>query len=69
MKKTPAARIHPTIQGRCDICNHHKAKYDAKTKHGPWANMCEDCFKLNGIKLGKGFGKEIGENHELLDTI
>ena len=33
--------------------------YDAKTKHGPWANMTEASFKQHGLgKLGLGFGQK-----------
>lgn len=43
----------------CDICGHDvKQEFvDGKTKHGPWANMCMNCFKEHGIKLGTGFGQ------------
>ena len=47
----------------CDFCStsgmNRKAKYDAKTQWGPWANMCEIHFRQNGIKLGTGFGQEL----------
>jgi len=42
----------------CDFCN-KKARYDGKTKMGPWANMCEDCFKKFGIGLGMGKGQKL----------
>ncbi len=35
------------------------AKYDAKTKKGPWANMCESCFRTHGIGLGVGRGQRL----------
>jgi hypothetical protein len=47
----------------CDFCrseNHsRKAKYDAKTKLGPWANMCEYHYLHYGIGLGLGKGQEL----------
>ncbi len=47
-----------TIAKGCDICGgtFHKSVYDARTKEGPWAWMCHDCFVECGIKLGTGFG-------------
>lgn len=42
----------------CDFCG-KTAEYDAKTKHGPWANMCKDCFKTMGIRLGMGCGQRL----------
>jgi hypothetical protein len=35
------------------------ANYDGKTTHGPWANMCEDCFERYGIGLGTGLGQKL----------
>jgi len=49
----------------CDIHQYEKgvegvvAKYDGKTKRGPWANMCEECFGTHGIGLGTGRGQEL----------
>ena len=49
----------------CDIHNYElgqpgvKAAYDGKTKMGPWANMCEDCFKIHGVGLGTGKGQRL----------
>lgn len=36
------------------------AKYDAATSRGPWANMCEPCWKANRAHedLGTGKGQE-----------
>lgn len=41
----------------CDICQQQPAKYDGKTKMGPWAYMCEKCFKAYGVGLGLGKGQ------------
>lgn len=35
----------------CDICNKSKAIIDGKTKMGPWAYMCKDCFNEVGTGL------------------
>lgn len=35
------------------------AAYDGKTKYGPWANMCEDCFTKHGTGLGTGKGQKL----------
>lgn len=54
--------------GKCDV---HKfvwgdpnveAVYDGKTKEGPWAFMCEKCFKEHGVGLGTGRGQKLVTN-------
>lgn len=45
---------------RCDICKMELGNcdfVDGKTRLGPWANMCLDCYKLLGIGLGTGKGQ------------
>ena len=42
----------------CDFCG-DMAKYDGRTKMGPWGYMCEPCFKEYGIGLGLGRGQEL----------
>jgi len=43
----------------CDICGvTGTVYYDAPTSMGPWANLCEDCFKRNG-------SSQIGTKFEL----
>ena len=46
----------------CDCCGTPFKKtapiYDARTKSGPWGLMCHSCFKLDGIKLGTGWGQK-----------
>lgn len=50
----------------CDLCQFKgvkpvpKAEYDAKTKSGPWANLCEACFERYtwGV-LGTGKGQRL----------
>ena len=36
-----------------------EAKYDAKTKVGPWVYMCQAHFDVHGIGLGLGKGQEL----------
>lgn len=49
----------------CDIHTFNKnqpgvpAAYDGKTWLGPWANMCEGCFAVNGVGLGLGKGQRL----------
>ncbi|MBT0774168.1 hypothetical protein KIH74_34805 [Kineosporia sp. J2-2] len=48
----------------CDIHRiehgeHRIAQYDAKTRQGPWANLCPDCFAEHGIGLGTGKGQRL----------
>ena len=43
----------------CDICPAGRAQYDGRTKMGPWANMCESCFKKYGVGLGYGHGQKL----------
>jgi hypothetical protein len=47
---------------QCDMCEivwgvKKEAAVDGKTKNGPWANMCETCFKKHGVGLGTGKGQ------------
>lgn len=42
----------------CDFCS-AAASYDAATRLGPWANMCNDHFKQFGIGLGTGVGQRL----------
>lgn len=42
----------------CDFCG-SEAKYDGKTKGGPWAFMCESCFNTQGVGLGIGRGQKL----------
>ena len=58
---------------RCDFCGEdvtkHKAFFDAVTKQGSWALMCDSCFHLYGkgeIGLGKG-QKYCGANKEKIE--
>lgn len=50
--------INPAKQ--CDICSKDfdNVMYDAKTRQGPWANMCQACFDQYAIGLGVGLGQK-----------
>lgn len=37
------------------------AMYDAKTKQGPWANLCQECYDKWGVGLGTGLGQKLIE--------
>lgn len=63
----------------CDICTHihHTTTLvkdgeffvDGKTKQGPWALMCPECFESHGIgRLGQGLGQKYdGKTFEKLE--
>jgi hypothetical protein len=44
----------------CDVCKNELKEvfFDAKTKFGPWANMCNDCFNEFGVGIGIGKGQK-----------
>lgn len=42
----------------CDICG-AKATIDGKTKFGPWAYMCTECHKRDGVGFGIGKGQKL----------
>lgn len=44
---------------RCDFHANRLAAYDAKTVHGPWANLCTSCFMERGIGVGLGKGQRL----------
>lgn len=47
----------------CDFCpargSSTVALYDGKTVFGPWAHMCEACFRRVGVGLGTGVGQRL----------
>lgn len=55
------------ISGALPVCDVHRfneqthvnAVYDARTKFGPWAFLCEDCFQSLGVGLGTGLGHRL----------
>lgn len=45
-------------ESQCDFCSKVVVTWiDGKTVHGPWANMCLQCYKVYGIGLGIGRGQ------------
>lgn len=49
---------------QCDLHKYQldqvvEALYDGKTRTGPWANMCQDCFTQHGVGLGTGRGQRL----------
>jgi len=46
----------------CDLCHRSllrfPAFYDGATARGPWAWMCQRCFRQFGLGLGPGRGQE-----------
>lgn len=47
----------------CDICakqgRYELAAYDAKTRMGPWANLCQVHYEAFGVGLGTGRGQRL----------
>lgn len=43
---------------KCDFCE-NEAHFDAKTKLGPWAALCDAHFEIYGIALGTGMGQRL----------
>lgn len=47
----------------CDLCQWNgktvPAAYDAASKMGKWAFMCEECFSNYGMGLGMGVGQKL----------
>jgi len=50
--------IHVNTLPACDTCD-GVARYDVKSKQGPWGYFCDPCFKVRGIGLGTGLGQEL----------
>lgn len=49
----------------CDLCGAGRARYDAKTKQGPWGYLCGPCFETHGLgSLGVGVGQRLIEREE-----
>ena len=51
----PECDIHKHVKGKAGV----PAEYDGKTNHGPWANMCAECFRTHGVGLGTGLGQKL----------
>lgn len=51
----------------CDLCKGYKARFDAKTAFGPWANMCWKCWYDNALNpgvTGTGIGQYLESQAE-----
>lgn len=57
---SPGKNVVLSEEQGCQIpgCD-HKARYDAKTKNGPWAYLCSTHFTRLGVGLGTGKGQMI----------
>jgi hypothetical protein len=49
-----------TTPVKCGCCTRDPKKFfvDGKTRFGPWAIMCEECFPQFGRGLGDGRGQK-----------
>lgn len=57
--KTTVYYVNPPE--RCDVCEDRFTDgnmVDGKTTHGPWGNMCTDCFMKIGVGIGTGKGQQ-----------
>jgi hypothetical protein len=59
-----STEVQVTRLPECDFCREKglsvPAKYDSKTKVGPWANCCEEHWQQWGVgRLGTGFGQRL----------
>lgn len=44
----------------CDFGCGYEAKFDGRTKMGPWAYMCVECWTKHGVgRLGLGYGQKL----------
>jgi hypothetical protein len=63
MKYDDTATDVLTERPDCDICKQQGRKrpayVDCKTKQGPWAYACTQCFARYGIGLGMGRGQRL----------
>lgn len=53
MARIPECDIHKLDKGVAGV----PAVYDAKTKRGPWAYMCQECFDKEAAFKELGIGK------------
>ena len=53
----PIFKWYGILPKSCDICKRPLKKIfiDGRTKMGPWAIMCNNCFKEHGVGLGIEF--------------
>jgi len=43
--------VELAVLPQCQICEGRPAVYDAKTKSGPWAYLCKECYKSYGAGI------------------
>ena len=55
--RIPECDVHKYDKGVANV----PAEYDAKTRRGPWANMCQACFDEEAMypDLGTGKGQKL----------
>jgi hypothetical protein len=68
LAKAPAGKKverAPGMPEKCDICHGQLENlyYDAKTKEGPWANMCDSCWTVHRAYSALGTGQ--GQKYDL----
>jgi hypothetical protein len=56
-----SSQVTVTALPFCDLCSDGKtlAQYDAATKMGSWAYLCEAHFRDYGVGLGTGAGQRL----------
>lgn len=59
MTKKDANVVYVSKLPMCDVCDMNVATYDGRTKQGPWAYMCKECYKSIGVGLGIGKGQQL----------
>jgi hypothetical protein len=63
--------VRMTVLPDCQFCAEGNvkrlAKYDAKTKFGPWAYVCESHFNRLCIGIGVGYGQLLIKSSTMVD--
>lgn len=55
-----AADLVAKTTNELEVVNVSPATVDGRTKHGHWANMCDDHWKIHGVgRLGTGYGQRL----------
>jgi hypothetical protein len=62
--RRPGEQVTVTVLPPCDLHQAYRrgtvpARYDAKTRSGPWAYLCEECYERVGVGLGTGRGQRL----------
>jgi hypothetical protein len=52
------SEVEVEVLPRCELCT-EPAHYDAATKIGPWAYLCEEHYSVHGVGLGTGKGQRL----------